>query len=186
MKVFLLDSNSKKHKWAKEIEETEVKKPGVLRRILQELPQHLLPATACPSKIRAISFLTPLPYSDKPEKSNADSGEMPSNPPLPCLIRRRQSFAPGRMRSWSWRGDPYLWLDMNYSHLSLCPMLWWVAELLSELFWPIFTMVPLYISHLVDVACIFSASSPVLADVRWKGRLAGRTGIWHLVPFPLC
>lgn len=85
MKAFLLDSNPKKHKWAEEMEEKEVKKLGVLKRVLQELSQHLLPAAVCPSKIRASPFLTPLPHSDKPKKSDADSWEMPSNPPLPCL-----------------------------------------------------------------------------------------------------
>lgn len=98
-----------------------------------------------------------------------------------------ESFAPGRMRSFgSWSEGPALWLEMNDSHLSLCPMLWWVAGLLSELLWPNFTMVPLSISHLAGVASISSASSPVLADVRWKGRLAGgdwRFDISSLLPF---
>lgn len=84
-----------------------------------------------------------------------------------------ESFSPGRIRSFgSWKEDQALWLEMNDSHLSPCPLLWWVAGLLSELFWPIFTMVPLTISHLAGIASIFSASSPVLADVKWEGRLA--------------
>lgn len=84
-----------------------------------------------------------------------------------------ESFAPGRMRSFSFGGNPTLWLEKNDSHLNPCPMLWRVAGLLSELLWPIFTVVPLSISHLAGLAFIFSASSPLLADVRWKGRLAG-------------
>jgi len=91
------------------------------------------------------------------------------------------------MRSFgSWREDLTLCLERNDSHLSPCPTLGWVAGLLSELLWPIFTMVPLSFSHLAGIASIFSASSPVLADVRWKGRLAGgdqRFDISSLLPF---